>query len=746
MKTSIVVKLLIAVALGVFIWFVVVSIQTPRKKPVVQETVELREELLNRAEGVTVEIGDVRIEAEVQETYRNMEVHYQGFTMTRETEARKMVITGKTAQMKSEGSDVSFVEMEGNIHVETDDGLTLDSETLNYEEVQKRIFSNTPVNFTLNNLKGKSKVFIHYTEQRLLHLQGRVDCTLLLDEEEGQGKGPRKRVRIRCHSLDFDQANHLLTLEGNVKVAQAGSYLMGSRLEADLTEDNKQFLQMRIFDSETKEIPDESNLAETAEAVEAEAGENAEETTDPKSGISYHAGGIKNLKAKELTLDFKVGPGNPMEKVTATEKARLHIAPTSRQIELGKTDEKKISGDVITAHMGDNGKGIKTINVLSRNEEKKAVLDIRPSKTIRPRKKIKGQKRKKSEREQNLKKPRIITAKEFNAKVDEETGEISEVVMTGGTKMEQGDLEITGRSGRYIAAEEKLNIEGSPVLVDKVKRVTGKRMVVSLDIGDLTAEGKVRSIFSPTKKKKGDNPGIFAIAGGNGHDQETIISSDTLQFDYKKNILRYDKSVRVTQGDTHIKCESLTIMQDSSRLIALGKVNAELIMATEQKKAEKVKEAEKSQPDNNAEAEKAEAEKDKKLTEEKAETVNLSGDYLEINKPRQEMFIRNNAKSVFEGMIISGDRIIYHLAKDDSLLNFEAIKNVRIDIDLKQINGDKAEFDVKKKILVVTGKEVKYTEEGKLEGNYSKLVYNMNNGTMEFFARDDQLVKTKISN
>jgi lipopolysaccharide export system protein LptA len=131
---------------------------------------------------------------------------------------------------------------------------------------------------------------------------------------------------------------------------------------------------------------------------------------------------------------------------------------------------------------------------------------------------------------------------------------------------------------------------------------------------------------------------------------------------------------------------------------------------------------------------------------EKQDTVNLSGNYLEINKPRQEMFIRTNAKSVFEGMIISGDRIIYHLAKDDSLLNFEAIKNVRIDIDLKQINGDKAEFDVKKKILTVTGKEVKYTEEGKLEGNYSKLVYNMENGTMEFFARDDQLVKTKISN
>jgi lipopolysaccharide export system protein LptA len=562
MKTSIAVKLMIAVFLGAFIWFVIVSIQTPRKKPVAQETVELREELLNRAEGVTVEVGDVRIEAAVQETYRNMEVHYQGFTMTRETKARKMVVTGKTAQMKSEGSDVSFVEMEGNVHVETDDGLILDSETLNYEEVQKRIFSNTPVTFSLNNLSGKSQVFIYYTEQRLLHMHGRVDCILLLDEEPGTEKGPRKRVRIRCKSLDYDQENHLLTLEGNVKVAQAGSYLMGSRLEADLTEDNKQFLQMRIFDSETREIPaePEGTEDETAEA-EAEAETEESEEPDPKSGISYHAGGIKNLKAKELTLDFKVGPGNPMEKVTATDKARLHIAPTSRQITMGKTDEKKISGDVITAFMGEDGKGIKTINVLSRDEDKKAKMDIRPSQTIRPRKQ-KGQKRKKSEREQNLKKPRIITAKEFNAKVDEETGEVSEVVMTGGTKMEQGDLEITGRSGRYIAAEEQLNIEGSPVLVDKVKRVTGRRMVVSLDIGDLTAEGKVRSIFSPTKRKKGDNVGIFSIAGGNSQEQETIISSDTLQFDYKKNILRYDKSVRVTQGDTNIKCDNLTIMQN----------------------------------------------------------------------------------------------------------------------------------------------------------------------------------------
>lgn len=723
MNTSITVKILIALFLGAFIWFVVVSIQTPRSTPAVQETVELREELLNRAEGVTVEMGDVRIQADVQETYRNMEVHYQGFTMTREDGTRKMTITGKTAQMKSDGSELSFVEMDGNIHVNTSDGLILDSDTLNYEEIQKRIFSNTPVKFTLNNLSGKSEVFIYYTDKSLLHMHGMVDCILLLDEEEGAAEGPRKRVRIRCHSLDYDQIAHTLTLSGDVKVAQAGSYLMGSRMLADLTEDNKQFTKMQIFDSETVEIPVETE-EEVAEPAPAGEGE-----TEPRSGISYHAGGIKNLKAKELTIDFKVGPGNPMEKVTANENARLHLAPTSRQISLGKTEEKKISGDTITAFMGEDGKGIKTINVLSR--EDKAILDIRESKVIRTRKKDGNA------REKNLKKPRIITAKEFNAKVEEETGEITEVIMTGGTTLSQGDLEITGRSGRYLANEEQLTIEGSPILKDNIKRVTGRRMVVSLDIGDLQAEGKVESLFYSDKKKKDDTPGIFSIAGGNSQDQETTINADSLNFDYKKNVLRYSGGVNVFQGDTHIRSENLDIYQDSSKLVALGGVNAELVLGAKAKKETK-------KPEKKAATEAKPEEEQPE--EDSGKAVSLSGGKLEINKSNQEMFISQSAKSVFEGMVISGDRIIYNLDKDDSLLNFVALKTVRIDIDAKQITGDKAEFDVKEKILTVTGKEVKYSEEGKLEGNYSKLVYNMDNGSMEFFARDDQLVKTKISN
>lgn len=167
---------------------------------------------------------------------------------------------------------------------------------------------------------------------------------------------------------------------------------------------------------------------------------------------------------------------------------------------------------------------------------------------------------------------------------------------------------------------------------------------------------------------------------------------------------------------------------------AYGGVEANVLLGKEEEKGKKAK-ADKSDPADEVEAE-----------EESGQAISLSGQVLVINKNNQLMRITSKAKSSFEGMLISGDQITYHLDENDALLDFVASKNVRIDLDGKQINGDKADFDVKEKVLTVTGKIVKYLEEGKLEGEYSRLVYDTNNGSMAFYARDDQLVKTIISN
>jgi len=117
MKLSTIIKLLLVLALGAFVWFLVVSIQFPSRESDVaaQEDAQqlLRKELASRSENVHWVFGNIIIDAAVQETYKNGEIHFRDFSMTQENDERTLTVTGKLAQTMLSGSEVDFMEIEG---------------------------------------------------------------------------------------------------------------------------------------------------------------------------------------------------------------------------------------------------------------------------------------------------------------------------------------------------------------------------------------------------------------------------------------------------------------------------------------------------------------------------------------------------------------------------------------------------------------------------------------------------------
>lgn len=767
MKTSTTVKVLLAIFLAAFLWIVIVSIQQPRKGPATEEIRELRSELVSRTENITLEAGTIKILAKVQEIYRNGEIHYQDFTIVQERDDNRLTVTGRTAQTRSEGGEISFVTMEGAINVRSSEGLRLKTRSLNFEGSRNRIFTNDPCTYSINNLSGRSQSFIFYTESRLLELEGDVRARMNLgdeghdvalegvdeataapeaagadepadtleqsrqerraarrelkrEEREAQAQDPTTRrdvANINCDRAVYDQQQHTLQLTGHTRIARGGSYILGERVDARLTDDNRQFTHIDVF---------ESNILEEAQPETTPKDTQAPPLPSTGTGtLSHHTGGIKTLHARELHLDFTTGVDNVISTVQARGAAEMEITPTGRPDRDKPSEMKKITGEVIDATLGEGGVGIRDMRINSAAGQPKAHIDITPMAPA-PRRKRRGAE---TATPTNEPKAKSATARSFDITVDPETNDFSIIVMTGGVEFVQGELVTTSDSARYEKATEKLQITGKPVLRDGVKRVTSQSaMTVSLDIGDLSADNTVESLFYAKRSARAEGPALFAIGGGALED--TIITAGSLRLDYRNNVLRYAGNVRVNQGDTTIQSQNLDIFLTDSRLIAYGAVSADLGFAGKDKSAEKPA----------ARAGKPAAGKDGE-----GKRVFLSGERLEINKKKRSIRIVKNARAEQSGMILTAEQeISYDLDEEDQLLAATARTNVRVDLETFAVFGDKAVFNFGDRLLQVDGKNVRYLQEGKTEGSYGRVEYEMETGAMKFFSRADQLVKTKI--
>jgi len=574
MRTSATVKILLALFLGAFVWYVFISIQAPRASaPQETPAPELRRELLSLMEDVFLEIGSIKVTAAVQENYKNGELHFRDFKMVREDETRTIEITGVVAQTRLVGSEIEFIEMHGDdfrdVQVITSDGLDLTSRTLNYVDAQKRIFTQTPASFTLNNLKGRADSFSYDTEKNVLELQGNVEATYYPEnggdstpppaeeartaetggeettdadgteqnadgpvEEETAGAGAeiqpieQRPTEISCQRLVYDQGKHKVLLVKRVRLTQQGGFLRSERILADLTEDNTQFVQM-VATGVRSRLRDGSEDGKTEEAETEVEGEQAT--------LSDRTAGIKSLSSRKLTLQFATGESNELSSAIAEGKAVLQLEPRAEQKTEKRSERKILSADRIEAAVGPGGIGISSLYASSTRGPSQ--LRIEP---LGRRKKTRGG------AGDEEPKAKTMAAPEITAEIDPETGGFSTVLMSGGIEMRQGDTVITGSTARLL---------------------------VSLSIGDLAADGNVRSAFFPPE----DEAETYVFAIGD-EPEETGIAAGSLRLDYRNNVLRYTKGVRALQGDSAIDSDALTIYQTESRLIATGKVRANLIV------------------------------------------------------------------------------------------------------------------------------------------------------------------------
>jgi lipopolysaccharide export system protein LptA len=782
MRLSTIVKIALILALGALVWFLVISIQFPSEDGNVSAQAEapqrLRKELTSLMQNVQLRIGNISINAAVQETYKSGEIHFRDFTMTQETDKRTVTISGKLAQTMITGAEVDFMEIEGKegkkdlVRVVSSDGLDLRTSTLNYVNSKHTIFTQTPARFTLKNIRGRADGFSYDTEGEALELHGRVRVTYFPEEEpigeadtsEATPDGETadgadlsyegSATKIECNYLRFDQGRHTLDLQGQVQVSQPGSFLRAQRIEAALTEDNRQFVGMVAHGARAK--------------ARAESGEEPGEEAGEKASVEHGSSGIKKLKADRVSLFFATGDNNLLQRALAEGGAELELQKTEDE-DGGKgsgTEKKNLAADRIEATIGPDGKGIQRLTAGSENGL--ALVEVIPAKV----------KRGSGNKEGNEDQPKTMRAPEITAEVDPETSEFTFVTMSGGLELKQGDTVVTASDGRLDSAKNELFVKGNPVLKDSGKRVEAKEMNVRLNIGSLVAENSVVSTFYPPEDSEEAQSSIFVIGE---EAAETSISAGKLDMDYKNNVLRYSGGVRAIQGESNIDSRSLNIYQEEGRLLALEKVKATLILPKEttdnsgpevtnasedtagddqvqereapveagagEAKGKKKETAEKRDAGKPGKSGEKEDKKQRSGEKERADTARLviTAERLDLDKKNNVLSLVKNINAKDGEMEITCQQLRYFFGESGGLKRAFAQEGVRIKIGPKIIAGDKAEYHIAERVLYVTGKNVSLEEQGQLQANHNKLTFDIANDTLRFDARADKLLKTRIS-
>jgi lipopolysaccharide export system protein LptA len=721
MNTSTIVKILLALFLAAFLWLVITNIQAPvRETPQETPQQQLRDELLSIAENVTINIGDVAIEAQIQESYRNGEIHYQHFKMVQEKENRTVTITGRTAQTKSQGTQVDYFVFIGNIVVDTTDGLHLETESLNYESNNDRLFTQEVSNFVLNELTGRCNKFAYFFKTNKLDMQGQVVADYFMEPEEESAA--KRRINIRGRRVIFDQTEHALNIYDKARISEGGSFIKGTSIETELNQDNNQFVRMRVEKAISRALPDfGSDTTPEPEPTQndEQVGEDLEEE-EPQgdANLSHHASGIKDIEANTLLLGFTTGETNLLRTVTAQGNAVMEITPAGPELQNKNAEFKRISGEQISALVDTESGGVKSINVIS--EKGLSRLFQRPL----------GRPAKSNDNvEDRSKLPRTTKAKTINMTIDSSTNNLTSMNLNQNMSLVQGDLNVTSASSTYQAATESMTLTGNPVFKDEVKRVSGDSMTINMIIDDLAATGNVSSQFYRVEPKPGEEArSVFAIGKEGG---ETLINANSLRLDYSNNVLRYREGVTINQGNTAIKSEKLDIYQIEEKLIAIGGVTADLTF-------ENIESARSEKSATETKSEGASATKQNK-------GIFLSGEYLEINKTERFVRVRTNARAVQSSMTLSAEEIGYVLDEEDRIIRSEARRKVVIDIGGPLISGDTATIEPDKEILIVEGRLVTYSDpDGLSGGNYRKIEFDMNTRAMRFFGQGSAPIQTKV--
>jgi LPS export ABC transporter protein LptC/lipopolysaccharide transport protein LptA len=450
--------------------------------------------------------------------FRDVEIEF----VAGETEAVPLTVTGDLCRYDV---DSSAVHLEGNVVIRDEEGLRIETSTLDYGSKPKRVWTDRPLRFSRGDLVGDAGGLVYHVRNNAFELIDEVAMTLTPE------KGLPVQVESETAKIRRDEG--FVRYVGNVRVRQGTRRLNSERLRIDMTED----------ESGVKQIVAEKNVKMVLDVPPPDA-EDTEDEEDSTSGLPpLEEPGRKRLTCEKLDVVFRPD-GSTMQRMRADDEAKLTLEPYSA------AGEKSGMRHVL--------------------EGKSLAFDFDPEGRLRA---LRGRGGVALTLEPESGRPedtRRVTARELESRFDPETGDLRMAECRHAVTFSQGDLHGEAEKGVYRAGRELLTLTESPRLWDSSSELVAEEVRIQVVTGGLEAEGKVRSTMTSASSSKS----IGFLPGS--EDEAVYFLADRLDYDREQDIAVYTGTARGFRGTNRLEAERIEVAQTKGELEATDSVRTAL--------------------------------------------------------------------------------------------------------------------------------------------------------------------------
>jgi len=487
---------------------------------------------------------DLRLEFQRQVTYEDGQTKLFDVKVVADNRGgRNYTITGDQAQV---GKDESSYHVNGNVRMETSDGLVAHAGEATYTDAEKMVRAPGPVKFSRGRMQGTGNGFIYDEQRDVLTILEQADVHFAAEGTEGPMDvtaggfvyARRDRFMRFERTMHMDRAGQLIDADdGHVR-------LYPDRDETDVIElrGNSRVTgggQMGTLQSmSARDI--NLNYGDDGRTLEnALLAGRGEIQVRPKSSST-------NQQLAADYLEMGLEPDGSVRDLNARDGVTVTLPPTDR---IGARTIRSTTLNAVGA-----SQGIREMTFRDAVEYREAATKSHPL--------------------------RIARARSLDATLDPSSGALVDARFTTDFVFTEDSMRAVAQNAVYRVEQSTMSLAGtasSPHVENESLAIDAAAIDVTLEPFKITAAGRVRSNMLPAKKTAGDaaakRPGLLG-------DKEAVqIIAEKLTYDETTRQADYGGQVRLIQGETTITADTLTLDETNGNLIANGKVTTTLPIA-----------------------------------------------------------------------------------------------------------------------------------------------------------------------
>jgi lipopolysaccharide export system protein LptA len=493
---------------------------------------------------------DLRIEYRVQTTDKDGQtVLHDAKIMVNNRGGRSYVVTGKRAFV---GAQNASYDVNGDVKLETDDGLVATGQQATYTQEEKVVRVPGDVKFKRGRMSGSGVGFTFDEQRDIMWILDKADVVFAAEANAAA-------MSFTAGTFGYARRDRYMRFEKTMHMDREGQVI-----DADSA-------MVRLFPD--RDEPDYVELR------------NGARITGTGS-----ASALKSMSARDINLDYG-DDGRSLENAALAGKAEIEVASKD------SSASQKLGGEFMEIGMAPDG----SLRNLSTRDAVSVTLPATrdtSARTIRSNALVatgnpNGIRAMTFSEGVEYREPapkgqagRTVRARTLQADFNAAAGTLEEAHFTGSVDFTDGPLHAVGGDAIYKIAAGTLALSGTapePHIDAEALTIDAKTIDVTLNPRKMVAKGNVRSTLLPPKKATGNAPQTKRPALLTEKDPVSIIA-ESLTYDETTRQADYAGKTVLLQGQTTIHANTLTLDETKGDLTATGKVLTNLVIAGKQAK------------------------------------------------------------------------------------------------------------------------------------------------------------------